>query len=107
MEVRGGRGGGSWVVRPCVKMDLPTAPANSALPEPELKKPPSPRCNHAEEAPPLHYLPRPAAWVSHSHQVLALGGLELEEKQRLFPAYAQGSPYPSNALVLATLHRRQ
>lgn len=61
----------------------------------------------AEEAPPLHWLPRAAAWLSHSHQLLALGGLELEDKQRLFPAYAQGSPYPSNALVLASLRRRQ
>ena len=65
------------------------------------------RCVRAEEVPPLHWLPRAAAWLSHSHQLLALGGLELEDKQRLFPAYAQGSPYPSNALVLASLQRRQ
>ncbi|PRW39330.1 hypothetical protein C2E21_7136 [Chlorella sorokiniana] len=56
-------------------------------------------CSNGEEAPPLHWLPRPAAWLSHNHQLLALGGLELEEKQQLFPAYAQGSPYPSNALT--------
>ena len=41
-------------------------------------------------------------WAAH-HRLVALGGLELEEKEQLFPAHAQGSPYPSNALVVATL----
>jgi hypothetical protein len=34
---------------------------------------------------------------------VALAGLELEEKQRMFSAHAQGSPYPSSAVVVASL----
>lgn len=56
----------------------------------------------ADEAAPLHWLPPPLAWVAQ-HRIVALAGLELEQKQDLFPAHAQGSPYPSNALVVATL----
>lgn len=54
------------------------------------------------EAAPLHWLPCAAAWMAHN-RVVALGGLEVEDKQRLFPAHAQGNPYPSNALVVASL----
>ncbi|PSC71937.1 F-box only 3 isoform X2 [Micractinium conductrix] len=61
-------------------------------------------CSTDEEAAPLHWLPPPAAWIAHN-RLVALGGLELDEKQRLFPAPAQGNPYPSNALVAATLRR--
>lgn len=56
----------------------------------------------ADEAAPLHWLPPPLAWVAQ-HRIVALAGLELEQKQSLFLAHAQGSPYPSNALVMATL----
>lgn len=60
----------------------------------------------AEEAAPLHWLPPAAAWVAGA-RLVALGGLELEEKQRLFPAHAQTSTYPSNALVAASLAPRR
>lgn len=59
-------------------------------------------CSTEDEAAPLHWLPPPLAWVAQ-HRIVALAGLELEQKQDLFPAHAQGSPYPSNALVVATL----
>jgi len=56
----------------------------------------------ADEAAPLHWLPLPAAWVAH-HRLVAVEGLEVESKQELFPAHAHGNPYPSNAIVAATL----
>ncbi|KAL4440486.1 hypothetical protein ABPG75_003487 [Micractinium tetrahymenae] len=59
-------------------------------------------CSTEDEAAPLHWLPPPLAWAA-PHRIVALAGLELEQKQGLFPAHAQGSPYPSNALVAATL----
>lgn len=85
---------------------------HSALPlasvYPWLRTPPrpaflSPRSS-AGEAAPLHWLPPPLAWAA-PHRLVALAGLELEQKEGLFPAHAQGSPYPSNALVVATLCR--
>lgn len=56
-------------------------------------------------AAPLHWLPPAAAWVT-ADRVVALGGLELDDKQALFPRHAHGSPYPSNALVVASLQRQ-
>lgn len=61
-------------------------------------------CSTQDEAAPLHWLPPPLAWAA-PHRLVALAGLELEQKEGLFPAHAQGSPYPSNALVVATLCR--
>jgi hypothetical protein len=54
------------------------------------------------EAAPLHWLPGCSAWMAHN-RLVALGGLELEDKQMMYPAHAQGNPYPSNALVVSSL----
>lgn len=54
---------------------------------------------------PLHWLPPAPAWVA-GPGLVAIVGLELEEKQELFPAHAQGATsYPSNAVSVCCLRR--
>ena len=85
-------------------MTLPVPAAASAERSKATIPPQRLAINPAGEAAPLHWLLPPAVWAASSG-LLALAGLELEDKQALFPAHAHGSPYPSNALVAANLRR--
>jgi hypothetical protein len=54
----------------------------------------------------MGWQPPAAAWMAHN-RLVALGGLEVEDKRQLFPRErAPASPYPSNGLVVASLQAR-
>jgi hypothetical protein len=55
----------------------------------------------------MGWQPPAAAWMVAHNRLMALSGLEVEDKLRLLPKNrAPASAYPSNALVVASLQPR-